>query len=113
MDVASIEAGEACPIPADVLMVLYRSEAEVAVDLARALPNHVRARLALHCYSRAHLRPLGLAIAGSCNPGDLERLAGMTGKVLAEQSAGGTRRFGMHDVRSSSKAPISLAKSAA
>ncbi|WP_382239220.1 hypothetical protein [Hansschlegelia quercus] len=113
MDVASIEAGEECPIPADVLMVLYRSKAEVAVDLARTLPNHVRARLALHCYSRAHLRPLGLAIAGSCSPGDLERVAGMTGKVLAEQSAGRERSFGMHDVRSGSKAPISLAKSAA
>ncbi|MET0314590.1 MAG: hypothetical protein ABW275_09375 [Hansschlegelia sp.] len=113
MDVGSIEAGEDCPIPADVLMMLYRSKAEVAVDLARTLPNHVRARLALHCYSRAHLRPLGLAIAESCSPGDLERLAGVTGRVLAEQSVGRDRRFGMHEARSSSKAPISLAKSAA
>lgn len=113
MDVGSIDAGEDCPIPSDVLMTLYRSKPDVAVNLARTLPNHVRARLALYCYSRAHLRDLGLAVAESCAAGDLERLAGVTGRILADQSVNRHRQFGMDGVRSSAKAPISLARSAA
>jgi hypothetical protein len=72
-----------CPVPADLLGQLYRANPETAAEMVDELPESRRIELALFCYSRAHLRPLGLAIAGTCDPARLVRNAGTLGQVLA------------------------------
>lgn len=42
-----------------------------ALDIAGQLENRIRARLAIYCYVRTHLRDKGLAIASTCRLKDL------------------------------------------
>jgi hypothetical protein len=40
----------------------------------------------MYCYRRAHLAPVGLAIAATCEEDDLARLAGHAGELLFARS---------------------------
>jgi hypothetical protein len=115
VSLGSIDETAGCPISTDALAALYRAESSLLAGMVAALPPLVRARLALHCYGRAHLRDIGLTIAASCAPADLERLAGVTGRVLADQCKNPDRSSGTDGARASStlRSRISLAKSAA
>ena len=54
--------------------------------LIDAVPPNTRALLAVYCYRRAHLAPLGLAIAASCHEDDLAEHGGNLGSDLFEKS---------------------------
>ena len=74
-----------CPIPVDMLGQLYRAEPVKALDIVEDLPESQRIELALFCYGRAHLRPLAMSIAGTCDATKLVRNAGNVGEALAIQ----------------------------
>jgi hypothetical protein len=111
----SIDETTDCPISTDALVAIYRADSSLLAETVAALSPLVRARLALHCYGRAHLRDISLTVAASCAPADLERLAGVTGRVLAEQCKNPDRSSGIDGARISStlRSRISLATSAA
>lgn len=75
-----------CPVSPDVLADLYRAGPERVVEILRGLSENRRARLALCCFRRAHLRDVALAIATTCDPLRLFQLAGNNGEALAAQS---------------------------
>jgi hypothetical protein len=58
---------------------------EVA-PLVGALSEPARARLALFCNARAHLRQIGHAIADTCSEGALLREGGQAGAFLFDRS---------------------------
>ncbi len=74
-----------CPVPEHVLGAIHRATPAEALALSRLLPDAQRARLALFCYSRNHLREAGLAIAVACLDGDLVRYGGVSGQALIVQ----------------------------
>jgi hypothetical protein len=83
-----------CPVPLDLLGQLYRAEPTCVTGMLRDVSEDRRARLAMFCYHRAHLRELGLTVAASCDAGRLAQLAGTMGQVMAEQCRAGVREFG-------------------
>lgn len=74
---------ENCPVPSDVLARLYRANPDLALDMLDDIPEKQRIELALFCYSRAHLRPLGTRIAATCDAERLARIGGVLGQVIA------------------------------
>ena len=74
-----------CPVSLDVLGQLYRVEPSSAARMLDDLSDGQRIELAFFCYGRAHLRPLGMAIAASCDAEKLTRRGGPLGQVLAVQ----------------------------
>ncbi|HZL30861.1 MAG TPA: hypothetical protein VFC54_07350 [Pseudolabrys sp.] len=77
---------EACPVPESVLGELYRVSPHGLNALIETVPVQTRARLALYCYRRAHLASIGLAIAASCDEGDLAEFGGNLGADLFVKS---------------------------
>lgn len=65
-----------CPIPDALLGTLYRSHAQGLASLVATVSEPNRARLAVFCYGRAHLRDLGIAIAASCSQAELAAVGG-------------------------------------
>ncbi|NBN64458.1 hypothetical protein GWI72_11995 [Microvirga tunisiensis] len=63
-----------------------RQNAASAASVAVGLPEDQRARLAVFCYRKAHLRSLGFAIAASCSRRALVEEAGHAGELLFQQS---------------------------
>ena len=58
-----------------------------AADAQRVSDDQVRrARLAVFCYGRAHLRELARVIAATCEEADLVEVAGKLGATLFRQS---------------------------
>jgi hypothetical protein len=112
-DTVGFEASEQCPVSLDFLGQLYRSDAAEADELLQTLPGDRRARLALFCYHRAHLRDLALRIAETCEPERLAQLAGVQGQVLATQcrTALSSSSFGREALHRSHLAKVSLAGS--
>ena len=80
---------EACPVADHLLARLYRSTAAEARDLCLPLPEPVRAKLALFCSARVHLRNLARVIAATCTQSALMREGRESGRVLWEDA---TRR---------------------
>lgn len=77
---------ETCPVPESLLGQLYRVTPQGLPALIDAVPANTRAMLAVYCYRRAHLASLGLAIAASCEEGDLAEHGGNLGSDLFEKS---------------------------
>ena len=77
---------EVCPVCDELLGELYSaSKLGLPVLVASVAPD-IRAMLALFCYRRSHLHTMGLAIAASCDEGDLVRAGGRVGAVLFARS---------------------------
>jgi hypothetical protein len=110
-DFGRAEADRECPVPLDVLGDLYRADAETLAERLQALSDEQRARLALYCYGKAHMRDLALTVAATCGADKLEEVAGPLGRVIAAQSTGKRRSFGVEPAPTSGKpkAKISLA----
>ena len=62
---------ESCPVPDSLLGDLYRASPEGLHALVEAIPPQVRAMLAVYCAKRTHLAALGLAVASTCERGEL------------------------------------------
>jgi hypothetical protein len=72
-----------CPVREELLGELYRSHEHGLAALVESVPSETRAMLALFCYKRSHLQSVGLAIAATCDEGDLARVGGRLGSVVA------------------------------
>jgi len=77
---------EACPVPELTLGCLYAAPKRDLAGILSKIPGLQRARLAVFCNARAHLREMGLAIAATCEKGDLVEVAGPLGAILHGQS---------------------------
>jgi hypothetical protein len=75
-----------CPVPEEVIGLLYRSSHNRVYELISGLSAPHRASLATFCYGRAHLREVGLAIAATCEFDVLVAAGGRVGNFLFEQS---------------------------
>lgn len=75
-----------CPVPLDLLALLLRSEEARVAEIVMMLPALQRASLAAFCFSRCHMRALGLQIAAHCDEHALDEAAGSAGEVLFELS---------------------------
>ena len=75
-----------CPVPEEVIGLLYSSSHSRVYELISGLSAFHRASLATFCYGRAHLREIGLAIAATCEFEELVAAGGRVGDFLYEQS---------------------------
>ncbi|WP_047307759.1 hypothetical protein [Rhodopseudomonas palustris] len=73
---------DACPVREELLGQMYRANENGLSQLVDSVSGDVRAMLALFCYRRAHLQPLALAVAASCDERDLVVAGGRAGSVL-------------------------------
>lgn len=77
---------DVCPVPESLFGQLYRTHPQGLSELVATIPSQTRAMLALFCYRRAHLQPLSLAIASTCDENELLDAGGRAGSVLFELS---------------------------
>jgi hypothetical protein len=77
---------EICPIRDELLGEFYRSSKLRVPDLLATMTPDTRALLALFCYRRSHLQPLGLTIAGTCTEDSLVCWGGRLGAALFAKS---------------------------
>jgi hypothetical protein len=77
---------ETCPIPDSLLGEMYRANPIGLTALVQSVPSNVRAMLAIYCYPRAHLSPIALVIAASCEKEDLINFGGDLGAAMYEQA---------------------------
>ena len=77
---------EPCPVPVQLFGKLHKSSPPDAAEIAKTLPEAQRARLAVFCYHRQHLRSLAFAIASTCERESLIKAAGGAGEVIFKQS---------------------------
>ncbi len=94
---------ETCPVPDSVLRRLLGNTLSVAAELGAELPETQRAALAVFCYRRAHMRPLGLVLAKKCDRRALVREAGLPGELIHVQAL---------SIRDTDAADIPLARNA-
>lgn len=85
---------EPCPVSTDMLGAMYRSSPEGLSELIASVPPAVRGMLAVYCYRRSHLSPIGLAIASTCSEDDLTRTGGNAGAMLYQTSRAAVRPAG-------------------
>ncbi len=83
---SAIPQEEECPVPDSLLGDLYRASPQGLHALVDSIPPRTRALLALYCYRRSHLSSLALAIASTCEKGDMIGAGGQLGAVVFEQS---------------------------
>ena len=76
------------------LGTIYRATAEEARRLSLSLTEADRARLAMFCNARAHLREHGRAIATACTPDSLTREGGHAGRMLLDQANAAPDKWG-------------------
>jgi hypothetical protein len=77
---------ETCPVPENLLGMLYRANSHGLDSLIGTVPARTRAMLALYCHRRAHLQSIGLAVAASCELHDLEEIGGHAGRALFKKA---------------------------
>ncbi len=77
---------EGCPVSEELIGRLYASPIHHIDDLVSRLPPGPRGNLATFCYSRAHLRDIGLAIAATCDLETLIDAGGRAGSSLFQAS---------------------------
>ncbi|WP_188910472.1 hypothetical protein [Aureimonas endophytica] len=99
------------PVPLDLLTLLLRSDEARIAETVSKLSERQRAALAVYCYARAHMRPLGLVVARGCAPGVLEAAGGTLGLAIAEQAESGATFDA--DPQRPGKKKVTLAKFAA
>ncbi len=97
-----------CPITEQLFGQLRRASPPDAVEIANALPDPQRARLATFCYYRRHLHALGLMIASSCDRNALVDAGGSAGGTIYQQSSDPNKTLS-EEVGSRPPKPISLA----
>jgi hypothetical protein len=74
-------------VPDDLIGRLYGASKNAVADLVAGYPSDRRANLAMFFYRKAHLRPIGLAIAATCDFATLVAVWGPArGQALFEQS---------------------------
>jgi hypothetical protein len=79
------------PVPDDLIGRLYGASEGTVADLMAGYSSDQRANLAMLFYRKAHLRPIGLAIAATCDFPTLVQVWGpMRGQALFDQSHGCT-----------------------
>lgn len=66
----------------DVVGRLYRSNGRDVDQILADFSEQQRARLALFCYGRVHMREIGLAVAATCELGSLIDAGGHAGQTL-------------------------------
>jgi hypothetical protein len=69
-------------ISEDVVGRLHRSNGRDVDQILADFPEEQRARLALFCYGRVHMREIGLAVAATCELGSLVDAGGHAGRTL-------------------------------
>ena len=99
-----------CPITEQLFGQLRRASPPDAVEIAKALPDPQRARLATFCYYRSHLRALGLMIASTCDRNALVGAGGGAGDTIYHQSRDPNKTLS-EEVGSRPPKPITLAGS--
>ena len=87
-----------CPVDLATLNRLRGAEGSEVVGSVASLAEEVRIKLALYCYNRSHLRPLGLTVASTVAPELLAKIGGTLGEVLAEQSRATGLSFGTEPI---------------
>lgn len=80
---------EQIALPTALFATLCSARATDALVLVADLPEAERARLALFCNARNHLRGIGRAIAHTCSRSALTLEGGTAGQFLFEQAAQG------------------------
>ena len=99
-----------CPITEQLFGQLRRASPPDAVEIAKALSDPQRARLATFCYYRRHLHASGLMIASSCGRNALVAAGGSAGDTIYHQSRDPNKTLS-EEVGSRPPKPISLAGS--
>src|SRR3954470_4041717 len=69
-------------ISEDVVGRLHRSNGRDVDQILADFSEDQRARLALFCYGRVHMREIGLAVAATCELGSLIDAGGQAGQTL-------------------------------
>ncbi|MGA0597743.1 hypothetical protein [Enterovirga sp. CN4-39] len=87
-----------CPLPLATVAELKNAEAREVVASVLPLSEELRIKLALYCYNRAHLRPLGLTVASTIDPERMAALGGTLGEVIASQSRASGLSFGTEPI---------------
>jgi hypothetical protein len=74
-------------VPDDLIGRLYGATDSAVADVMTGYSSDQRANLAMFCYRKAHLRPIGLAIAATCDFATLVGVWGPArGQALFDQS---------------------------
>jgi hypothetical protein len=73
-------------VSADLIGRLYASSQHGLEQVVAPLSLEQRTAVALFCYSRAHLREIGLAVAAMCDQWSLVNAAGKLGEAIFAQS---------------------------
>lgn len=107
----SIPNEAACPAPVEFLAKLLRCTEQEVAKQVQQLPGRQRAALAGFCYSRSHLRSLGIMIAAQCDVVALRLMTGAASEALIEQISR-PEAFDQHE-RKATRGTISLARFAA
>src|SRR5680860_203748 len=68
------------------LFELNSAPTKDALEVASQLSANQRARIAQFCYSKVHMRKLGLNIAATCNLIELQEVFGAGARTIFEQS---------------------------
>jgi hypothetical protein len=77
-----IDDGTICPVSDVLLSRIYRADADELRSIVLALPEAIRAALAVFCYQRAHLRDISRQVAAVCDPVTLVRKGGSMGLAV-------------------------------
>ncbi|MBO0345868.1 hypothetical protein J0X15_11610 [Roseibium sp. CAU 1637] len=65
---------------------MVRETNAAGLEIAQELPEDTRARLAVFCYRRSHLRRLGLILAKTCSKNALVQESGHAGELIHMQA---------------------------
>ena len=76
------------------LGTIYRASSDEARRLSLTLTEADRARLALFCNGKAHLREQGRAIATACTSECLVQIGGAAGRILLDQAGAAPDKYG-------------------
>lgn len=76
----------AAPINLETLALLLRSPDERVQSIIQSMKPLERARLAVFCVGRCHMRKLGLDIAALCDEQSLWQVAGQLGVAIYDQA---------------------------
>lgn len=74
------------PINLETLALLLRSPGERVQSIVRSMQPLERARLAVFCVGRCHMRKLGFDIAAQCDEPSLWQVAGQLGATIYDQA---------------------------